>query len=137
MNRRTRLGSYAKSVVDGHILLVQVSKRGRDPGIWTLPGGGLDFGEHPEEGVVRELYEETGLTGRVDRLLAIDSVVMPAERAGESELHWLRFVYEVTTTGAPRVTEVDGTVAEAKWVPLDDVDSLWLMDLVPRAMKLE
>ena len=33
------------------------------PGAWTLPGGGLDFGEDPADGVLRELEEETGLTG--------------------------------------------------------------------------
>lgn len=32
-----------------------------EPGKWGMPGGWLDFGEQPVEGVVRELQEETGL----------------------------------------------------------------------------
>ncbi|WP_035805026.1 NUDIX hydrolase [Lunatimonas lonarensis] len=33
-----------------------------DNGWWELPGGGLDFGESPQEGLRREVAEEMGLT---------------------------------------------------------------------------
>jgi 8-oxo-dGTP diphosphatase len=36
---------------------------------WELPGGKVDFGENPEEAIVREIFEETGLTVEVERLL--------------------------------------------------------------------
>ncbi len=59
-------------VVDGrdHLLLV---KRSVEPkiGWWCLPGGFLELGESPEDSALRELYEETGLHGRVDRLLGV------------------------------------------------------------------
>ncbi len=45
---------------------VLVIKR-RDIPIWVLPGGGLEPLETPEEGVVRELKEETGLTCTIER----------------------------------------------------------------------
>lgn len=48
------------------ILLVQR----RDLPVWVLPGGGLDAGETPEEGVVREVEEETGLQVVVTRKIA-------------------------------------------------------------------
>lgn len=32
------------------------------PGIWEMPGGGINFGEEPEDAVVREVKEETGLS---------------------------------------------------------------------------
>ena len=44
----------------GRLLLIQ---RGHDPhrGLWSLPGGRIEAGESPEEAVVREVREETGL----------------------------------------------------------------------------
>jgi len=46
-------------------LLVLLVKRGTEPykGMWALPGGFLEWGESCEEGVAREIHEETGLRG--------------------------------------------------------------------------
>lgn len=55
---------------EDHLLLV---KRAMEPsaGEWCLPGGFLEMDETPGEGVVRELQEETGLTGTVDQLIDV------------------------------------------------------------------
>ena len=42
----------------------------RDVPIWVWPGGGLEEGETPEEGVIREIKEETGLDVKVTRKIA-------------------------------------------------------------------
>ena len=53
-----------------HLLLV---KRGMEPskGEWCLPGGFLEVDESPNQGVLRELQEETGLRGEVNELIDI------------------------------------------------------------------
>ena len=48
------------------VLLVQR----RDLPVWVLPGGGLDDEETPEQGVLRELAEETGFQGMIKRQVA-------------------------------------------------------------------
>ena len=46
------------------------------PGAWDLPGGGLERDERPEEGIVREVLEETGLRTRVARFLGSRSYLL-------------------------------------------------------------
>ncbi len=45
----------------------------RDYDVWNLPGGGLEDGETPQAGVIREVKEEVGLTVVVDRLVGVYS----------------------------------------------------------------
>ncbi len=43
----------------------------RDKDLWDLPGGSLEPGELPTEGVIRETREETGLEVEVERLFEV------------------------------------------------------------------
>lgn len=43
----------------------------RDYDLWNLPGGGLEKGEAPWQGVIREVQEETGLEVKIERLSGI------------------------------------------------------------------
>lgn len=54
----------------GEVLCVQ---RNYPPYGWTVPGGRLEEGEAPEDGVVREFFEETGYHVSVERLVGIYS----------------------------------------------------------------
>jgi ADP-ribose pyrophosphatase YjhB (NUDIX family) len=44
-----------------------------DIDFWSMPGGNVEIGESVEQGVVREVYEETGLEVRVERLIGVYS----------------------------------------------------------------
>lgn len=61
--------SVAGVVVDeaGRVLVIQR----RDNGAWEAPGGILEPGETFEEGVIREVREETGITVEVERLTGV------------------------------------------------------------------
>jgi ADP-ribose pyrophosphatase YjhB (NUDIX family) len=48
-SRDTKLGAYAFCVRgDGAVLLARMAPDAPDAGLWTLPGGGVEFGEHPD-----------------------------------------------------------------------------------------
>lgn len=131
-----RLGAYAYTVREDSLLLAQVAAGEADEGSWTLPGGGLDWGEHPEEGLARELWEETGLRGTVLGILGVDSLVVPPERVPSGRgLHQVRIVYRVDCAGQPSVMEQDGSVSDARWIPMPELSSLRLVDLVSFALE--
>ena len=48
-------------------------QRRSDMDFWSMPGGNVEIGESVEQGVVREVFEETGLEVRVERLIGIYS----------------------------------------------------------------
>ncbi|MFD7384204.1 NUDIX hydrolase [Streptomyces anulatus] len=52
---------------DGRVLTI----RRADNGTWEPPGGVLELAEAPEDGVRREVYEETGIEVQVDRLTGV------------------------------------------------------------------
>lgn len=57
---------------DGFFLLLERAKPARNQsGFWELPGGGLEFGESPQEALVREVFEETGLIVSVEKPLCV------------------------------------------------------------------
>lgn len=70
MQRVPRLAVDAVLIHREKLVLV---KRGTPPflGMYALPGGALEFGEALEEGVEREVLEETGLDAEVERLLGV------------------------------------------------------------------
>ena len=65
---------FAAAVIfneDKNILLVKSTYNRFHP--WGMPGGSLEYGEHPEEAVVREVWEETHLNICIEKLLSINS----------------------------------------------------------------
>jgi 8-oxo-dGTP diphosphatase len=89
---------------------------------WTLPGGGIDFGEHPRDAVVREVYEETGLRAEVGEHAWVDSALITGSEGDER--HAVRIVYDGwvgADSPEPRVVETDGSTVDARWHPLDEV----------------
>ena len=134
--RVTRLAAYGVIVRDGRLLLCHVSPGNQGAGLWTLPGGGLDFGESPEAGVVREVEEETGLIAEITGPAAIHSDAGNWVRpSGDVRYHHVRFVYPMRVTGGEERLEVDGSTDAFEWVVLERVRELPLGDLVPRVLE--
>jgi 8-oxo-dGTP diphosphatase len=130
----SRLASYAVCIDAGRVLLVHH----RATGHWTLPGGGVEHGEDPIKTPVRELHEETGYRGAVERLLGVDSRIIPAaERLRPGPEHQnIGIYYRVSVTGGDLRTESDAEIVAAAWVPIEDVANLRRSSLVAIGLSL-
>jgi len=135
--RRQRLAAYAVVIHEGQLLLALIAPGYPGAGQWTLPGGGLHWGESPEQAVHRELYEEAGLRGDVTALLGIDTFQIERTIDGRRiGLHAVRVIYEMAAAGEPRVTEIDGSVAESRWVPMSELGSVPTVNLVAAGLRM-
>ena len=130
----TRLGGYAVVVREGHVLLAPWNEP--EVPMWTLPGGGIELHEELEDGVVREVREESGYDVVVGRLLGVDTRVTPPgdrlQPVGDRFQKSVRVVFEATVVGGGLTAEVDGTTDEARWIPLADVPGLRREPMVRR-----
>ncbi|QZA58604.1 NUDIX hydrolase [Candidatus Rhabdochlamydia porcellionis] len=65
---------HLKQAVSGIIFCSEKKKilliKRRDIPVWVLPGGGMEVQETPEKAVIREVYEETGLSVQIVRKVA-------------------------------------------------------------------
>ncbi|WP_152361212.1 NUDIX hydrolase [Microlunatus speluncae] len=129
-----RLAAYAVCLEDGRVLLAHHAS-----GNWTLPGGRVEHAEDPFDTVIREIAEETGWEAAVERLLGVDSRVIPAaERAvpGGPEHQNLGIFYRVKITGGEPRPEPNGDTLESVWTPLADVAELRRSSLVDIGLAL-
>ena len=65
---------FAAAVIfdqDKNVLLVKSTYQRFHP--WGLPGGSLEYGEHPQEAAIREVWEETGLNIGIEKLLLVNT----------------------------------------------------------------
>jgi 8-oxo-dGTP pyrophosphatase MutT (NUDIX family) len=138
LSPRTRLGSYAVTIDgDGRILLCRLSADEVEAGAWTLPGGGVEFGEHPDEAVLRELEEESGLQGRIDHVLGIFSKVYIRSRAANgADLHFVGFLYRVTPVGGELRDEVDGSTDTCAWIGPDELRTIRIVGVARHAIEI-
>jgi 8-oxo-dGTP diphosphatase len=132
--RATRVAAYGLITRGDDMLLCRLaSELGKYSGMWTLPGGGVEFGEDPADAVVRELDEETGLHVRPLRIVTIDSNLMTTD---ERDFHGIRILYEVEVLGGQLRFEKNGSTDRCEWIPRQDAGSRRLVRLAQTGLAL-
>lgn len=94
------------------ILVVRENMRGDNPTPYKLPGGFLEPNEHVVDGVVREVWEETGVRARFESLVCVRH--WHANRFGKSDFY---FVCRLSPLSL-EITKQEAEIAECRWMPV-------------------
>jgi len=113
---------------DGKRILLVKASRGFTKGMWNIPGGFVTYAESPEEGMVREMEEETGLVVRLEKLLGVFT-----QKFGSP--YYMRghmYLAHAATVGLR--LQMD-EIADAQWFDLDEARRVLLNPFGARAME--
>ena len=99
-------------VVSGERLLMVQDHRG----MWSTPGGHLDFGESPAECAARETREETGVAIRNIEFVAVTNDVLPDTRR-----HYITVWMRADANGTAIEVEDTREVARVDWFRPDSL----------------
>jgi 8-oxo-dGTP diphosphatase len=139
-----RVAAYVLCREDGRILLTQFAAPGHpDHGKWTLPGGGMEWGESVRETAHRELLEETGLTATLGEVAGVFSKWFTAEESVQGASgHFVGVVFHASGLSGELREDFtdDDTTDGVQWFPIDDLEALphveqvdFVLELVSRA----
>ncbi len=111
---RPRYGVAVAAIIsdqDGQLLLCKHIYRKAYP--WGLPAGGLEYGEDPQDGVIREVREETGLEVTIERLLLAESAM---------GAHHISLVYSCRIMGGSFQPNLE--TSQTRFFKIDDLPEL-------------
>jgi 8-oxo-dGTP diphosphatase len=117
----------------GKFLIIQRSANDTRSGSWETPGGGLEWGEDPIEGIVREVKEECGLDVTVTKPLKIFSWT---SRKGYANRHMIEAVFECIMLDETQEVTLSFEHSAYKWVEVSELKdtniSFFLESLSPK-----
>ena len=116
----------------GEVLMAKVT-RGFFTGHWTLPGGFVDYGEHPRDGAVREAREELGIEIKIaDHNGECGEITPEKENCvvreaifNDEGIDWISFTYKASYEGDEgEIVPKDDEIEEARWFTVEEAISL-------------
>jgi 8-oxo-dGTP diphosphatase len=132
--QHTSVRAYGILIHDESVLLVRSSSALIKPPLWWLPGGGIDFGESPEQTLLREFHEETGLSVKDPVLFDVASDIR--RRPNGDRIHTVRVLYTVDLDGGELRDERIGTTNQAQWFKLRDLEEVNVAEYAQRALQM-
>lgn len=130
-SNEVRVRSCGLLVDSANVLLAQIHSPVSGELVWIPPGGGIEFGESLETGLVREFKEETDLEVETGPLIHINELISPP-------FHAIEFYFEVTLNKGepnigmdPELSADNQLLKKLKWHKISDLQNL---DFAPQSL---
>lgn len=109
---------------DGKTLMVHRNKKPNDihAGKWNGLGGKFEAGETPEECVIREVFEESGLTIQKPKLCGL--LMFPNFKGDD----WYVFVFTASEFSGGAKAPIDSPEGRLEWIPDEKINDLFLWE---------
>ena len=102
---------------NGETLFIKRADNDTHPGLWELPGGGVDFGEDPKASVKREIEEETGIEVDVKDPVRVFSTIND-----DKNKQTVRIVFSCTPYVLDKIT-LSSDHSNHNWILTDSLES--------------
>lgn len=121
-----QIGVKAIIEKDNKILLIKRSSKYEElENAWDIPGGRLDFGEEPEDGLRREIFEETGLVlDQIKQILDATTVFKNEEK------QIVRITYLCSVKETDQTEKISDEHTSLEWIPKEKLKTLVMKDTI-------
>ena len=124
-------------IEQGRALLI---RRGSEPllGHWSIPGGTLEIGESLQQGVTRELLEETSLEVRVLDVIEVFDRIFPGDPGPDRQARGPRFHYVIVDYLCERISgepRAGGDVTDVAFAAENELDKFQLTETATRVLR--
>ena len=119
---KVRVRTCGICLLDNKVLLVNHALYETD--FWSLPGGGVEFGESAADGLKREFREETGLNAEVGPMLFMHEFIQPPLHAIELFFAISSWQGQLTNGSDPEFSIRDQIIKEVKFLSFEEILAL-------------
>ena len=119
------------SDADGRVLLVYET----DPEAWSTPGGSVEVDERPEDAARREVFEETGLSVRLEGILTVlGGPEFHAHYKNGDEVAYVATIYRGSVVSGESRPDGDEVTA-AEWFAVDELPTIRLSNFATQLFR--
>jgi 8-oxo-dGTP diphosphatase len=119
---KIRVRSCGVLIEHGKVLLVQIYSPVIKELVWTVPGGGVEFGESISDALKREFREETSLEVEIKEFLHIHELIEPPFHAVEFYFRVGKLSGEQQLGSDPEHEEGQQLIKDLRFIEIDDLD---------------